>query len=150
MSSYNSELYQQVILDHNKNPRNFKALENPTCMCEGHNPLCGDQITVFINLDGPVIKEITFTGVGCAICKASASMMTAFIKGKPKEEAELLFHEFHKMVKGELNVNSEAHHLGRLAIFSNVSHFPVRVKCASLPWHAMHSALEQKGSASTE
>lgn len=150
MASVTSELYQQVILDHNKNPRNFRALEHPSCMCEGHNPLCGDHVTVYVNLQENSIKEITFQGVGCSICKASASMMTAFLKGKTTDDAETIFHEFHKMVKGELDVNTTQHHLGRLTVFSNVSNYPVRVKCASLPWHAMHSALKQQTVTSTE
>lgn len=150
MSVALNELYQEVILDHNKNPRNFKILENADYMCEGHNPLCGDQITVYINVEDQAIKEISFQGIGCSICKASASMMTAFLKGKNQSDAEQIFSEFHQMVKGELDIENTPHHLGRLTVFSNVSNYPVRVKCASLPWHAMHSALHQKKMASTE
>lgn len=150
MSSATNELYQQVILDHNKNPRNFKALENPTCLCEGHNPLCGDHVTVFVNLEDETLKEITFTGDGCSICKASASLMTTFLKGKSRTDAKVIFDEFHKMVKGELNVETTPHHLGRLTVFQNVSNYPVRVKCASLAWHAMNSALDRVTVTSTE
>lgn len=145
-----SELYQQVILDHNKNPRNFRAMEHPTYFCEGQNPLCGDQVTVYLEVEGDTLKDVSFTGVGCSICKASASMMTAFLKGKSKAEAETAFHEFHKMVLGELDVESTPNILGRLKVFSNVSQYPVRVKCASLAWHAMHGALESKSATSTE
>lgn len=137
-----SELYQQVILDHNKKPRNFKALENPTRKQEGYNPLCGDQLTLYVELDGDVIKDIGFQGSGCAISKASASMMTTALKGKTQAEAEVLFDEFHRMVKGELDPNTEPHHLGRLTIFQGVREFPARVKCASLSWHTAHAALQ--------
>jgi nitrogen fixation NifU-like protein len=137
-----SELYQQVILDHNKKPRNFKTLENPTRKQEGYNPLCGDQLTLYVELDGDVIKDIGFQGSGCAISKASASMMTAALKGKTQAEAEVLFDEFHRMVKGELDPNTEPHHLGRLTIFQGVREFPARVKCASLSWHTAHAALQ--------
>jgi len=137
-----SELYQQVILDHNKKPRNFRVLEQANRRQEGYNPLCGDQLTVYLQLDGDVIKDIGFQGSGCAISKAAASMMTAAIKGKTKQEVEMLFDEFHRMVKGELNPNSDPNHLGRLTIFAGVCEFPARVKCASLSWHTVHAALE--------
>src|SRR5438132_476454 len=106
-----SELYQQVILDHNKKPRNFKKLETANRQQQGYNPLCGDQLMLYLQMDGDVIKDVSFEGSGCAISKASASMMTTAVKGKTKAEAELLFDEFHKMVKGELNPNSDPHHL---------------------------------------
>jgi len=137
-----SELYQQVILDHNKKPRNFRVLEQANRQQEGYNPLCGDQLTVYLQLDGDVIKDIGFQGSGCAISKAAASMMTAVIKGKTKQEVEMLFDEFHRMVKGELNPNSDPNHLGRLTIFAGVCEFPARVKCASLSWHTVRAALE--------
>jgi nitrogen fixation NifU-like protein len=137
-----SELYQQVILDHNKKPRNFRVLEQANRRQEGYNPLCGDQLTVYLQLDGDVIKDISFQGSGCAISKASASMMTATIKGKTKQEVEKLFDEFHRMVKGELNPQTDPNHLGRLAIFAGVCEFPARVKCASLSWHTVRAALE--------
>lgn len=146
-----SELYQQVILDHNKKPRNFKALDHANRTQEGYNPLCGDQLTLYLEMDGDVIKDVSFQGQGCAISKASASMMTTAIKGKTKEEAEQLFSEFHRMVKGDLDTEAEAHHLGRLTILAGVREFPARVKCASLSWHTLHAALEgQDDPVSTE
>ena len=138
------ELYQEVILDHNKKPRNFHKLEGANRTAEGYNPLCGDQITVYIQLENGVIANISFHGSGCAISKASASMMTASLKGKTKAEAEALFHTFHKMVTGELGTTFDPRDLGKLAVFSGVREFPVRVKCASLPWHTLHAALEGK------
>lgn len=137
-----SELYQQVILDHNKKPRNFRVLEQANRRQEGYNPLCGDQLTVYLQLDGDLIKDISFQGSGCAISKAAASMMTAAVKGKTKQEVETLFDEFHRMVKGELNPNADPNHLGRLTIFAGVCEFPARVKCASLSWHTVRAALE--------
>ncbi|HZS07736.1 MAG TPA: SUF system NifU family Fe-S cluster assembly protein [Blastocatellia bacterium] len=137
-----NELYQQVILDHNKKPRNFKPLEHPTVTQVGHNPLCGDQLTLYLELDGDVVKDVGFQGSGCAISKASASMMTTAVKGKTKEEVEVLFDEFHRMVKGELDPETEANHLGRLKIFAGVREFPARVKCASLSWHTVHAAMQ--------
>ncbi len=136
------ELYQQVILDHNKKPRNFKKLEPADRVQEGYNPLCGDQLTLYLQLEGERIKDIGFLGSGCAISKASASMMTTAVKGKSRQEVEVLFDEFHRMVKGELDPETEPHHLGRLAIFAGVSEFPARVKCASLCWHTIRAALE--------
>jgi len=146
-----SELYQQVILDHNKKPRNYKVLEHPSRTQEGYNPLCGDQLTLYLEMEGDKIKDVSFQGQGCAISKASASLMTTAIKGKTKEEAEQLFGEFHRMVKGELDPNAEPHHLGRLTILAGVREFPARVKCASLSWHTLHAALAGSGdSVSTE
>lgn len=145
-----SELYQQVILDHNKKPRNFHKLENANYSAEGNNPLCGDQLTVYLNLDNDQVKEVGFEGSGCAISKASASMMTQAVKGKTKEEAESLFKEFHSMVTGELDEETEDNSLGNLKIFAGVREFPVRVKCASLPWHTLHAALNKKEQVSTE
>lgn len=139
-----SELYQQVILDHNKKPRNFHKLETANREQEGYNPLCGDQLTLYLEMDGDVIRDVGFQGSGCAISKASASMMTTAVKGKTIEEAEVLFEEFHRMVKGELDPEHEAHHLGRLTILSGVREYPARVKCASLSWHTLHAALENK------
>jgi nitrogen fixation protein NifU and related proteins len=137
-----SELYQQVILDHNRKPRNFKVLEHPTRKQEGYNPLCGDQFTLYLGMDGDVITEIGFQGSGCAISKASASMMTTMVKGKTKAEAEEMFDEFQRMVRGKLDFESTPNHLGRLKIFAGVREFPARVKCASLSWHTLHAALE--------
>ena len=133
------ELYQQVILDHNKNPRNFKELPNATRKVDGYNPLCGDHYTVFLEIDGDTIKDISFTGNGCAISKSSASVMTSSVKGKSAVEARKMFDTFHKLVTGETMPDAD---LGRLAAFSGVSEFPARVKCASLAWHTLHSALE--------
>jgi len=145
-----SELYQQVILDHNKKPRNFRKLETANHSAEGFNPLCGDQLTVYLNLEDDAVKEVSFEGSGCAISKASASMMTQAIKGKTKQEAEQLFSEFHQMVTGELDEENIENGLGNLKIFSGVREFPVRVKCASLPWHTMHAALQNEDIVSTE
>ena len=135
------ELYQQVILDHNKNPRNFREMEDATSRVDGYNPLCGDHYTVFLRTDGETIAEVSFTGSGCAISKASASVMSSTVKGKSKAEAERLFETFHRLVTGDASGLSAAD-LGRLAAFSGVSEFPARVKCATLAWHTLRSALE--------
>ena len=145
-----SELYQQVILDHNKKPRNFRKLEEANRMAEGYNPLCGDQLTVYLQLEDEVVKDVSFEGSGCAISKAAASMMTQSVKGKTKQEAETLFNEFHRMVTGELDEATTPNHLGRLTIFSGVRDYPARVKCASLSWHTMHAALHNQEMTSTE
>jgi nitrogen fixation NifU-like protein len=145
-----SELYQQVILDHNKKPRNFHKLETANRSAEGYNPLCGDQLKVYMQLEDEIVKDISFEGSGCAISKAAASMMTQSVKGKTKQEAEILFNEFHRMVTGELEAETQPHHLGRLTIFAGVRDFPARVKCASLSWHTMHAALNGQEIASTE
>ncbi len=145
-----SELYQQVILDHNKKPRNFHKLETANRSADGHNPLCGDQLTVYLEVENDVVKDVSFEGSGCAISKAAASMMTQSVKGKTREEAETLFQEFHGMVTGELNEQDTPHHLGRLTIFAGVRDFPARVKCASLSWHTMNAALKGEETASTE
>jgi len=135
------ELYQQVILDHNKNPRNFHELAHPTRTVDGYNPLCGDHYTISVEMDGETIKDIGFTGNGCAISKASASVMSSALKGSTIAEAHQLFDVFHKLVNREPGGLSTAE-LGRLAAFSGVSEFPARVKCASLPWHTLNSAIE--------
>lgn len=145
-----SELYQQVILDHNKKPRNFRKLDIANHSAEGFNPLCGDQMTIYINLEDDLVKDVGFEGSGCAISKASASMMTQAIKGKSKEQAETLFKEFHSMVTGEFDHETEENSLGNLKIFAGVREFPVRVKCATLPWHTMHAALNKQDQVSTE
>ncbi|HEY0320217.1 MAG TPA: SUF system NifU family Fe-S cluster assembly protein [Pyrinomonadaceae bacterium] len=145
-----SELYQQVILDHNKKPRNFHKMEAANRRAEGYNPLCGDQLTVYLDLEDEVVKDISFEGSGCAISKASASMMTQTLKGKSRAEAETLFNEFHRMVMGELDEEAEPNQLGRLTIFSGVRDFPARVKCATLSWHTMHAALKGEELVSTE
>jgi nitrogen fixation protein NifU and related proteins len=145
-----SELYQQVILDHNKKPRNFRKLENANHSAEGYNPLCGDQLTIYLDVEDDLVKEVGFEGSGCAISKAAASMMTQAIKGKSREQAENLFNEFHLMVTGELNEETDANSLGNLKIFAGVREFPVRVKCATLPWHTLHAALSKQNQVSTE
>jgi len=145
-----SELYQQVILDHNKKPRNFHKLETANRSAEGYNPLCGDQLKVYMQLEDEIVKDISFEGSGCAISKAAASMMTQSVKGKTRAEAEILFNEFHRMVTGELDAESAPNHLGRLTIFAGVRDFPARVKCASLSWHTMHAALNGQEITSTE
>jgi len=138
------ELYQEVILDHNRRPRNFQKLEAANRTAEGYNPLCGDQLTVYLRLEDGVIREISFQGSGCAISKASASMMTATVKGKTVAEAEGVFETFHKMVTADLSTTFDPLEMGKLAAFAGVREFPVRVKCATLPWHTLHSALEGK------
>lgn len=145
-----SDLYQQVILDHNKKPRNFRKLEAANRTAEGYNPLCGDQLTVYMQLEDEVVSDISFEGSGCAISKAAASMMTQSIKGKTRQEAEKLFDEFHRMVTGQLDEETTPNELGRLTIFSGVRDFPARVKCASLSWHTMHAALNNEEMISTE
>jgi nitrogen fixation NifU-like protein len=137
-----SDLYQEVILDHNKSPRNFHKLEGANRTAEGYNPLCGDKVTVYVKLDGELISEISFEGSGCAISKASASMMTDSLKGKTTAEAEALFDRVHKMLKGELDPEADSIELGKLAVLSGVCRFPARVKCASLSWHTFHTALK--------
>lgn len=150
--SYQSELYQQVILDHNKKPRNFRCIEGASHSCDGNNPLCGDDITVYLDLDdNGVIQDVSFAGSGCAISKASASMMTMNIKGKTVDEVRVMFDEFHRMVMGEFDPDTaENHHLGRLTIFTGVREFPSRTKCATLAWHTLICAIEKKGETSTE
>ena len=145
-----SELYQQVILDHNKKPRNFHRLETANRTAEGYNPLCGDQLNIYLQLENEAVKDISFEGSGCAIFKASASMMTQAVKGKSKQESKQLFDEFHRLVTGELDEETEENHLGKLKIFAGVREFPVRVKCATLSWHTMHAALNEQQKASTE
>ncbi len=145
-----SELYQQVILDHNKKPRNFRRMETANRKAEGYNPLCGDQLTVYMELDGDTVRDVSFEGSGCAISKASASMMTQSVKGKTRAEAEEIFNEFHRMVTGELDEQTMPNQLGRLTIFSGVRDFPARVKCATLSWHTMHAALRGEEIVSTE
>ena len=138
------ELYQQVILDHNKSPRNFRQMENATQHAEGYNPLCGDHIDIYLLMEDGVVKDVSFKGEGCAISKASASLMTSILKGKTKEEAEKLFQKFHDLVTGKLGENPDIEDLGKLAVFAGVQEFPVRVKCASLAWHTMINALKGK------
>jgi len=143
------ELYQEVILEHSRKPRNFRAPENANHKAEGFNPLCGDHFTVYVELQDGAIKDIGFQGSGCAISKASASMMTQSLKGKSAMEAEELFTRFHDVVTGHAEGTEE--NLGKLAVFAGVSEFPLRVKCATLAWHALRAALQGKQEAvSTE
>jgi nitrogen fixation NifU-like protein len=144
------DLYQQIILDHNRSPRNFRKLEGPTGVAEGNNPLCGDQITVYLKLENDIVTDVTFQGSGCAISRASASLMTTAVKGKSRSDAEELFRRFQAMVvRGEREEGAAA--LGKLAVFSGVREFPVRVKCANLPWHTLRAALGSgEGAVSTE
>jgi len=135
------ELYQEVILDHQKRPRNFRKQEG-ACHVEGFNPLCGDKVTVYVKLDGNVISDVSFEGSGCAISTASASMMTESLKGKTRAQAEELFKTFHDVLTGKDPREIDEEKLGKLTVFSGVREFPVRVKCATLPWHTFHAALE--------
>ena len=145
------ELYQQVILDHNKSPRNFKKLEAANHTAEGYNPLCGDKINVYLETENGKIKDISFLGSGCAISKASASLMSSFVKGKPIDEAKQIFEKFHELITGKLTEDNDIEELGKLKVFAGVREFPVRVKCASLAWHTMLAALkEDKKIISTE
>ena len=138
------ELYQQMILDHNKHPRNFHELTEQTHQAEGYNPLCGDHYHIYIKLnDQGVIEDVTFKGTGCAISKASASMMTQAVIGKTEAEARSLFEQFHALVTGKLSPDQLSRDLGKLAIFAGVCKFPSRVKCAALCWHTLQGALDQ-------
>ncbi len=149
--SYQSELYQQVILDHNKKPRNFRELPSGTHSCDGKNPLCGDELTIYLNInDNGIIDDICFQGSGCAISKSSTSMMTTSLKGKSVDEARAMFEEFHKMILGEFDPETQEHHLGKLTIFMGVREFPSRTKCATLSWHTLVCALDKKQETSTE
>jgi nitrogen fixation protein NifU and related proteins len=143
-----SELYQEVILDHNKRPRNYRVLEAPSHRAEGYNPLCGDRLSLFLSVEGDVITDVGFQGSGCAISKASASLMTDALKGRPVSEARELFERFHRMVTTPPDQPVED--LGKLSVLSGVREFPVRVKCASLAWHTLKAALQREPSASTE
>ncbi len=135
------ELYQEVILDHNRTPRNFRKLECADRTCEGFNPLCGDRLTVFLDLDGDVIKDVSFEGTGCAISRASASMMTDALKGKTVTEAQALFDRFHDLVTSEPETPAPLEGLGKLAVFAGVREHPSRVKCATLSWHTLKAAV---------
>ncbi len=145
MISELDELYKQVILDHNKNPRNFGVLENPTSHAKGHNPLCGDQLDLYLVIEDGIIKDVKFNGSGCAISKASASIMTSIIKGKTIEEAKQLFEHFHNLVTSDPEAEIDVSDLGKLEVFCGVREFPSRIKCASLPWHTLAQALNENG-----
>ena len=143
-----SDLYQEVILDHNKRPRNFHALDQPSHSAEGYNPLCGDRLHLFVKIEGDVITDVGFQGSGCAISKASASLMTDAIKGRTVDEARALFGRFHRMVTTPPDRPVED--LGKLSVLAGVREFPVRVKCASLAWHTLKAALNHAQKTSTE
>ena len=142
-------LYQEVILDHNRKPRNYGTLDNASHQAVGHNPLCGDRLDIALNLEDDSINAISFHGESCAICKASASMMTAAVKGKACTHVETLIKEFREMATGKLNLDNP-HQLGRLTVFSGIQDLPTRVQCAILPWHTLHAALNSVANASTE
>lgn len=137
-------------MDHNKNPRNFREIADADQYADGKNPLCGDALRVYVDFEGDNVKDVAFKGSGCAISKASASMMTQIVKGKTKEEAETLFNEFHRMVTGDLDIETDENDLGKLKIFAGVLEFPARVKCASLSWHTLNAALHGEDVVSTE
>ena len=149
--SHSHELYQQVILEHNRKPQNFRKIENPTHSAEGYNPLCGDHLFIHLKVNkNGVIEDSAFEGSGCAISKASASMMTTTLKGKTVDEAQKLFEEFQGLVTGKLNPQKDKHILGKLSIFSGIWQYPSRIKCAILSWHTMKGALNKVQSISTE
>jgi nitrogen fixation NifU-like protein len=140
-----SGLYQDVILEHNRSPRNFRRMDDADSHAEGRNPLCGDQLTVWLKLSGDRVSDVSFEGSGCAISKASASLMTAAVKGKSRAEIDRLFRQFHDVVTGNSAPQDESRReLGKLAVFSGIASFPVRVKCATLSWHALRAALERQ------
>jgi nitrogen fixation protein NifU and related proteins len=143
-------LYQEVILDHSKKPRNYRVLEGADHHAEGYNPLCGDRVTIYVKLENDRITDLTFQGSGCAISTSSASLLTETLKGKTLDEADALFKKFHALVTGEVNGNQAGDVLlGKLAVFSGVAEFPVRVKCATLAWHTLRSALKGENQAVT-
>jgi nitrogen fixation protein NifU and related proteins len=144
------QLYQEVILDHNRKPRNWGRLADATHHAEGLNPLCGDRLELDVKVANDTVEAIGFEGESCAICKASASMMTTAVKGKPRSEAEQLVREFRDMATGKLDTAAGGHHLGRLTVFAGVRDLPTRVKCAILPWHTLHAAFNSLGTTSTE
>jgi len=137
------ELYQEVILEHGKRPRNYRALEPSNCRAEGYNPLCGDRVTIYARTDDDTIEEVTFQGSGCAICMASASLMTQRIQGLSRDETDRLFRAFHGLVTGTAEPGEEDW-LGKLIVFAGVRDYPVRVKCATLPWHTLQAALKDQ------
>lgn len=136
------DLYQEMILEHNKNPRNFHRLEGAHREAQGYNPLCGDRLIVYLSMDNGKIKDIGFQGSGCAISKASASLMTTLVKGKTKDEAKALFEKFHQMMAGDSDSINDVNTLGKLTVFSGVREFPMRVKCATLAWHTLKASIE--------
>jgi len=145
------ELYQEVIVDHSKHPHNFREMPSARHRADGHNPLCGDRVTVFLHVEDGAIRDVSFQGAGCSISTASASMMTDALRGKTVEEAKALFARFHELVTSDpTRASSAGAALGKLGVFAGVSEFPMRVKCASLPWHTMKAALEGGEKATTE
>jgi nitrogen fixation NifU-like protein len=144
------QLYQEVILDHNRKPRNWGTVADATHQAEGVNPLCGDRLHLDVKVQDETLQAIAFEGESCAICKAWASMMTTAVKGKPRREAETLIREFRDMATGKLDTANDRHTLGRLTVFAGVRDLPTRVKCAILPWHTLHAALNVLGTTSTE
>jgi len=144
------ELYQEVLLDHSKRPRNFRQVEGADRHAEGYNPLCGDKVAIYLKMDGDRISDISFQGSGCAISTASASILTETLKGKTRAEAESLFEAFHQMVTGQAQNPATVPPMGKLAVFAGVTEFPLRVKCATLAWHTMRSALENGEIVTTE
>ena len=136
------DLYQEVILDHNKAPRNFRIIEDADKKADGHNPLCGDVVSIFLDMDGDTITDVAFKGKGCVISKASASLMTEALKGRTRDEALKLYNIFHEVVTGQLPDADDDLPLGKLLALAGVAEFPVRVKCATLAWHTMHAAIE--------
>lgn len=152
MPDSRSQLYQEVIIEHNKSPRNFRKISNATHEAEGYNPLCGDHLHVYLHVKEPngLIDDVAFEGDGCAISKSSASLMTTSLKGKTVQEAQVLFDQFQHLIKGELHPDKDPNVLGKLSVFSGIWHFPARVKCASLCWHTAKGALEKIKTVSTE
>jgi nitrogen fixation NifU-like protein len=147
-----NELYQQVILDHNKNPQNFRAIDHPSHLAHGHNPLCGDKIDIYVKVENGIITDVSFQGSGCAISKASASIMTTVLIGKTLDEAKAMFDDFHHVVTADTDEDLDLDSMGKLAVFSGVREFPARIKCASLAWHTLQNALNnsEEATVSTE
>jgi nitrogen fixation protein NifU and related proteins len=149
--AYSDELYQQVIIEHNKKPRNFFDMEDSTHNCHGYNPLCGDDYEIYLKIgDDGIIQAVSFNGSGCAISKASGSLMTTFLIGKSVNESRIVFEQFHKMVLGEFDPDESENFLGKLKLFKGVRNFPSRIKCASLCWHTMVGAVDKNETVSTE
>jgi nitrogen fixation NifU-like protein len=144
------ELYQEVILDHTKNPRNYGSLEDSSHQAAGHNPICGDHLVVYVRVEDDLVADVGFEGNGCAISTASASLMTQSIKGKPIADAEALFSSFHEAVTSPVDAELDGEALGKLVVLAGVREFPMRVKCASLAWHTLRAALAGQGETTTE
>ena len=139
------DLYQEIILDHSKRPRNCHSMADATQQADGYNPLCGDKLKLYVKVENDVVVDVSFVGSGCAISTASASLMTESLKGKTRPEAEALFSRFHDLITGEAKSGSDGPPLGKLEVFSGVREYPVRIKCATLPWHTLKAALESDG-----